>query len=366
MSTKKDKFTLQDKMYMKFAINLAKTNDGITEPNPTVGCLVVKKNKIISYGVTNVNGRPHAETIALRKNRKNIAGSTVYLTLEPCSHFGLTPPCTNALIKAKVNKVIYSHNDIDSRSANRAKKILKSNNILSKSGLLLKETKKLYNRYIYTKKNKLPYVTGKLACSSNLYILKNKSFITNEHSRKISHLLRFKNQGLLTSYKTINSDNPKLTCRLNGLEKFSPTKIILDKDLKIKSNSFILKYKNSRKIIIFHNSTNSLKINYLKKKGAKLIYFKTNKENYFDLREILKKIYSLGICTLLVEAGKELTSKMISKELFNQFYLFKASKAINSTVKIKVFNIKNELDVKFKNKKIIDTYIDKDKLIHYY
>ena len=150
------------------------------------------------------------------------------------------------------------------------------------------------------------------------------------------------------------------------IEKFSPTKIILDKDLKIKSNSFILKYKKIKKTIIFHNSKNSFKINHLKKKGIKLIYFKTNKENYFDLKTILKKIYSLGICTLLVEAGKELTVKMISKQLFNQFYLFKGSKVINSSGKIKVFNIKNELDIKFKNKKIIDTYIDKDKLIHYY
>ncbi len=366
MSTKKDKFTLQDKIYMKFAINLAKTNDGITEPNPSVGCVVVKKNKIISYGVTNENGRPHAENIALSKNRKNIAGSTVYVTLEPCSHYGKTPPCTTALIKAKVNKVIYSLEDIDSRSSNKAKKILTSNNILTKSGLLKSETKKFYKKYIYVKNNKSPYVTGKLASSSNLYILKNNSFITNEHSRKISHLLRYKNQAILTTYKTINTDNSKLTCRIKGLERFSPTKIVLDKNLKIKKNSFIINYNSKKKTIIFHNSKNIKKINYLKKRRIKLINFNTDNNDNFNLKNVFKKIYELGINTLLVEAGKELTAKMISKKLFNQFYFFKGKKFIKGNRKIKVNNIKKLLDNKFKNKKNIDTYLDNDNLIHYY
>ena len=139
---------------MKFAINLAKTNDGITEPNPSVGCLVTKKNKIISYGVTNVDGRPHAETIALNKNNKNTIGSTVYLTLEPCSHYGKTPPCTKALIKSKVKKVIYSIKDSDRRSFNKAKKILRAKKILTQSGLLVNQANKLYKSYNFNKKKK--------------------------------------------------------------------------------------------------------------------------------------------------------------------------------------------------------------------
>ena len=122
MSTRKDKFSKKDRYFMKVAINLAKSHIGLTGTNPSVGCVVVKKNEIVSFGVTDINGRPHAETIALNKNIKKVSGSTVYLTLEPCSHYGKTPPCTNALIKSKVKKVIYSVEDHDDRTFNKSKK----------------------------------------------------------------------------------------------------------------------------------------------------------------------------------------------------------------------------------------------------
>ncbi len=141
---------------MSVKIKLAeKAKDGLTGLNPSVGCIIVKNKKIISHAVTNVNGRPHAETIALNKNKKNNIGSTVYLTLEPCTHYGKTQPCTNALVKSKVKKVIYSIDDRDPRTFKKAKKILKLNKILTKSGLLVNETKNLYKSYNYIKKNKI-------------------------------------------------------------------------------------------------------------------------------------------------------------------------------------------------------------------
>ena len=366
MSSKKDKFTSQDRFYMNLAINLARGQDGLTGLNPSVGCVIVKNKKIISHGVTNINGRPHAETIALNKNKKNIKGSTVYLTLEPCTHYGKTPPCINALVKSKVKKVIYSIDDRDPRTFKKAKKILKLNKILTKSGLLINETKNLYKSYNYIKKNKFPYITGKLACSSNLHILNNNTHITNEHSRKVSHLLRFKNQGILTTYKTVNSDNPKLTCRIYGLEKFSPVKIIIDKNLKIKLNSYIVNNSMKGKTIIFHNSKNFSKIKFLKNKGIKLINFNLGNNKNFDLKKIFKKIYNLGIHTLLIEAGKTLTYNIISQKILNEFYLFKSDKILNNKHKIKVLDVKKQLDKEFKNKYFVNTYLDKDKLIHYY
>ena len=366
MSSKKDKFTNKDRFYMNLAINLARGQDGLTGLNPSVGCVIVKNKKIISHGVTNINGRPHAETIALNKNKKNIKGSTVYLTLEPCAHYGKTPPCINALVKSKVKKVIYSIDDRDPRTFKKAKKILKLNKILTKSGLLINETKNLYKSYNYIKKNKFPYITGKLACSFNLHILNNNTHITNEHSRKVSHLLRFKNQGILTTYKTINSDNPKLTCRIDGLEKFSPVKIIIDKNLKIKLNSYIVNNSMKSKTIIFHNSKNFSKIKFLKSKGIKLVNFNLDNNKNFDLKKIFKKIYNLGIHTILIEAGKTLTTNIISQKIFNEFYLFKSDKILNNKHKINVLDVKKQLDKEFKNKYFVNTYLDKDKLIHYY
>ena len=366
MSLKKDSIKSLDKKYLKLAIELAYNQKGLTGTNPSVGCVIVKNNNIISYGSTNINGRPHAETLALNKNKKNNNGASVYLTLEPCSHYGKTPPCTKALIHSKVKEVIYSHVDSDLRSKNKAKKILNLKKIKVKKDLLIKQTKKLYKDYNYIKKNKLPYVIGKIACSKNFFIYKNKTLITNEHSHKVSHLLRYKNHGILTSYKTINKDNPKLTCRLNGLERYSPKKIIIDKDLKIKISSNIIKNSKKSNTIIFHNSKNLKKINILKKKGLNLILFNTEDDNYFNLKKLLKKIYLLGINNLLVECGKDLTQKMILNNLFNEFYLFKGNKYLTGKGKKSVLNIKNSVNKVFKNKTFINTYLDKDRLIHYY
>tara|TARA_Y100000590_G_scaffold243821_1_gene274072 strand:+ start:425 stop:1525 length:1101 start_codon:yes stop_codon:yes gene_type:complete len=366
MSSKKGNFNSLDKKYMKIAINLARNRNGLTGSNPAVGCVIVKNNRIISYGVTGINGRPHAEAIAIKKSKKENFGSTLYSTLEPCSHHGKTPPCTNAIIKSKIKKVIYSIEDSDIRSSNKSKKILKSNHIQVKSGLFKKELKNFYKVYNFSKKNKYPYITGKLACSSNSFILKKKSDITNDHSRKVSHLLRYKNQGILTSYKTINSDNSKLTCRINGLEKFSPKKLIIDKNLKINLNSFIITNSKYPETIIFHNSNNRFKINNLKKKGVKLINLKSENDNYFDLKKLFKKIHNIGIHSLLVECGEVLTHKILLKNLFNEFYLFQSNKNINNKDKTSILHIKRYLDKSFKNKNYVNTYLDKDTLIHYY
>ena len=366
MSLKKDKINSFDNKLMRFAINLAMNQKGLTGTNPSVGCVIVKDKKIISYGVTSLNGRPHAETIALNRCKNNSSESAMYVTLEPCSHYGKTPPCTNVIIKSKVKKVYYSVEDSDLRSFNNSKRILKSKKITVKSGLLQSYAKRFYKNYDYVRKHKMPYVTGKLACASNFYILKNKKPITNEHSRKVSHLLRYYNQGILTSYKTINSDNPKLNCRIKGLEKFSPTRLIIDKNLKVKMKSYIINNSNNHNTIIFHSSRNKKKINNLKYKKIKLIYLKLNNYGNIDLKTIFKKIYDLGIHNVLVECGRILTNDILKKKLFNEFYLFRSSKKLINNGSINVKNINKNLNFIFKSKKNVNTYLDKDTLLHYY
>ena len=366
MSLKKDRNNSFDNKIMRFAINLAINKKGLTGTNPSVGCVIVKDKKIISYAATSLNGRPHAETIALSRCKNNSSASTIYVTLEPCSHYGKTPPCTNNIIKSKVKKVYYSVEDSDIRSSNISKRILESKKIIVKSGLLKCDTKKFYKNYNYVRKYKMPYVTGKIACSSNFNILKNKNHITNEHSRKVSHLLRYQNQAILTSYKTINSDNPQLSCRIKGLEKFSPVRIIIDKNLKIKMNSYIIKSSNKFNTIIFHSSSNTKKVKNLKYKNVKLIYLKSNNYGYIDLKTIFKKIYNLGMHNVLVECGRILTNNILKEKLFNEFYLFKSSKKLINREAINVKNITKNLSITFKDKKSVNTYLDKDSLLHYY
>ncbi len=365
MSSKKDKSNNLDNYFMSIAMNLAKERIGLTGLNPSVGCVIVKNNKILSFATTNYGGRPHAESIALNKNKYN-KGTSLYSTLEPCSHHGQTPPCTNAIIKNKVKKVYYSIEDKDLRTFNKTKKILKSKKIVVKSGLQKRNCKNLYNEYNYIRSNKAPYIIGKIASSLNFNILKNNSPITNEHSRNVSHILRFQNDAILTSYKTINTDNPKLNCRLNGLEKFSPTVVVIDKNLKIKINSYIIKNSKKSKLIIIHSSKNISKIKLLKNRGVKLIYQKLENNSNFNLREITQTLYDLELHRLLIEAGKNLMTNFLNENLLNEFYLFKSDKIISKRDKINISSLVKMINKKYKNKKKINTYLDKDILTHYY
>ena len=365
MSLKKDKFKLSEKKIMNFAINLAENKKYFTGTNPSVGCVIVKKNKILSFATTNDGGRPHAERIALSKNKYN-KGTTLYSTLEPCSHHGMTPPCTNTIIRNKVKNVYYSIEDKDLRTFNKTKKILKSKNIIAKSGLQKRYVHNLYKEYNYIRSNNAPYVIGKIASSSNLKIFRNKSQITNEHSRSVSHLLRFQNHAILTSYKTINTDNPKLNCRLNGLEKFSPTVVVIDKNLKIKTNSFVIKNSKNNKLIIFHCSTNISKIKLLKNFGIKLIYQKVENKLNFNLKKVTQKLYKLGLHRILVEAGRDLMTNFLNENLLNEFYFFKSDKIISNGHKIDISSLIKMINNNYNHKKKINTYLGKDILTHYY
>ena len=365
MSLKKDNYKSIDKKIMNFAISLAENNKYLTGTNPSVGCVIVRKNMILSFATTNYGGRPHAENIALSKNRFN-KGTTLYSTLEPCSHHGKTPPCTNAIIKNKVKKVYYSIEDKDFRTFNKTKKILKSKNIIAKSGLQKNKVHNLYKEYNYIRSNKAPYITGKIASSSNLNILRNNFPITNEHSRKVSHLLRFQNQAILTSYKTVNTDNPKLNCRLSGLEKYSPRVIVIDKNLKIKVNSFVIKDSKKNKLIIFHSSKNISKIKLLKNKGVKLIFQKAENGPDLNLKKITQKIYKLGLHRLLIESGRDLMTNFLKENLLNEFYFFKSDKIILNRHKINISSLVKMINKNYKNKKKINTYLGKNTLTHYY
>ena len=221
MSTKKDKFSSKDKFYMELALDLAKSRHGLTGSNPSVGCIIVKNDKIISIGQTSYNGRPHAEYNAIKNSFEELEGSKMYVTLEPCCHHGLTPPCTDAIIKSKISEVIYALTDIDKRVRNKSFKILKSKKIIVKKGLLKSKIESFYLPYFFNRKKKLPFVTGKIAVSKNNIIYsKNQKKITNSYSDQFTHMLRYQNDSLMITHKTLNKDNPKLNCRWRVLKNF--------------------------------------------------------------------------------------------------------------------------------------------------
>jgi len=361
MSTRKDKFNKKDRFYMNLAFNLARENHGLTGMNPSVGCVIVKNDEILSTGKTGFNGRPHAEVIAIKGSKKKLEGSTIYSTLEPCTHFGKTPPCSNLIIKSKIKKVVFSVIDPDKRTKGKSFKLFKNKNINVKSGLLKNLGNIFYKPYIYNKNKLLPFVTGKLAVSKDNFIYSKKKLrITNKHSDNITHLLRYKNDSILITSKTLNTDNPKLNCRLNGLSNFSPKRIILDRNLILKKKSYIFSTSTKKNTVVIYNNASKKRIKMFKNKGIKLIMLPINEKNYFNLNMVLKKIHSIGCRNLLVEGGKNLSNSFIKDKLFNQFYLLKSTKKLGSSGKLNVSIQLNQLSFKYKNKLNINSFTGND------
>ncbi len=351
---------------MDLALNLARERVGLTGDNPSVGCVIVKNDIIIAIGQTGIGGRPHAEYNAIKSYNKNFKGSKMYVTLEPCAHYGKTPPCSNIIINSKIKEVIFPLEDIDKRTSGKSKQTFVSKKIKVRIGLLKKKAKDIYKPYFYNRKKKLPFVTGKLAVSKDKFISSiNKIRITNSDSDNFSQLLRYKNDAILISSKTLNKDNPKLNCRLHGLENFSPKRVIIDRNLLIKKKLYLLKNIKSNNTIIFHKKINKNKINQLKKKGVKLIRINSSKKDFFDLKFILKKLYFLGCRSLLIEGGKLLTRNFVKEKFFNQFYLFQGSKKLNKKGKLNVSSELHLLSFKYKNKSKINSYTGDD-IVHLY
>ena len=412
MSTKKDKFSIKDQLFMDLALDLARAREGHTGPNPSVGCVIVKNDKIISIGQTSFNGRPHAELNAIKNTNENLKGSTMYVTLEPCSHIGVTPPCTKAIINSKIKEVIYSVIDVDKRVSGKTYKILRANSVKVKIGLLKNRINEFYVPYFFNRKKKLPYISGKIAISKNnlIYSKNNKKItnslsdkfthflrykndsilvsyktlnkdnprlncrlrnlekfspkrITNVKTDKLTHFLRYKNDSILISYKTLNKDNPKLNCRIHGLKNFSPKRIILDNYLQTKKTSYIYKTANVKNTIIFYKNANKEKISIFKKKGIHLIKSDITNNNGFDIKLIFMKLYDLGCRNLLIEGGNELSKSILKKKLFNEFYLFKSTNRLSKAVEHKEFNCFRDLSYNYKVK--INTKLGKDSITHY-
>ncbi|MBA1338870.1 MAG: diaminohydroxyphosphoribosylaminopyrimidine deaminase [Pelagibacterales bacterium] len=308
--------------FLNLAFNLAKINLGKTNLNPSVGCVVVKNDSVISSGFTSKNGRPHAEANAL-SSKKNFKDSEIYITMEPCTHYGLTPPCTNIIKKKGVRKVFYSFNDVDKRTAKKAQYVLKKKNINThkKKSINFND---FYNSYFINKNYYLPFIDAKIALSKDYYsINKKKKWITNHHSRNRVHLIRSNYDSIISTSKSINKDNSLLNCRLNGFDNNKPDLIIIDLKLDIKTNLNLFNLPKQRKILIVTSSIQNKKMSYLKKRGVKFIKLKflKNKNDFIHLFKTLKK---KGHNRILVESGLKFLNKLLKYKLIFNLYLFKS------------------------------------------
>lgn len=351
--------------FMKLALMQANKVVGNTKMNPAVGCLLVKNNNVISADSTSVNGRPHAEHNVLKKIKKKDKNIHLYSTLEPCAHYGRTAPCVNKIINKRIKKVFFSIKDPDVRSYNKCSKILKRRKIKVSSNVLSYDVNKFYKSYIKYKKEDLPFLTCKLAISKDFYINNTRSKnITNKFSRGRGHLLRSNHDCILSSSSTVINDNSKLTCRIPGLERFSPARVVLDRNLKIPINHDLILLAKKYPTIILYNKIRKTKIKLLKKNNIKLIKTSLDLNGLFNLKKILKILKKLGFSRILLEAGLKLTTNFLKLNLVDDLYLFISNKKIKSNGKN---NIKNFFKLYLKNKKPENLIVNlfEDKLIKY-
>jgi len=350
---------------MKLALLQAQRNLGNTKENPAVGCVIVKKDCIISAGYTGINGRPHAEQNAIIYSKINIKNSDLYVTLEPCSHYGKTQPCVKTIIRNKIKRVFFSLKDPDPRSYNKSTKVLKKFKIRVQNGILDSDIKNFYKSYFRYKENIFPFLTAKLAISKDFYISsKKKKWITNKFSRGRVHLMRSNHDCILTSVNTVIIDNPRLTCRIHGLEDHSPSRIILDKNLKIPIASNIVESANRYRTIIFFNKINIQKIKALKSLKIKLVKIPLRDDGNFDLENVLIKVKLLGFSRILLESGLNLTTNFLNKNLVDDFQLFVSSKKLG---KNGTNCFKKNMKLFLKNKKFTNEKVNlfSDKLISF-
>ena len=325
--------------FSNLAFNLAEIHLGKTNTNPSVGCVVVKNDSVISSGVTSISGRPHAEFNALNKNI-NFKNSEVYLTLEPCTHFGKTPPCVNLIKRKNIKKVYYCYDDPDLRTFKKAKKILKKK--ITKLKISSKNSD-FYKGYYLSKKKNIPLIDAKIAISKDFYTISRKSkWITNYMSRKVGHLLRSKYNCIISTSKTVNKDNSLLNCRINGLNNYKPDLIIIDRKLKLKKKLALFNITKKRNTYIVTSSTNDQKISYFKKKKIKIIRIK-KLDTKNDFKKLFEKIFLIGKRRILIEAGLVFLSKLIKFDLIDDLYVFEAGKSLGKYGfnKIKLNNLEN-------------------------
>lgn len=317
-----------DEKYMDLALELAEKGRGYVNPNPMVGAVVVKDGEIVGKGWHKFYGGPHAEVYALDEAGAKAEGATIYVTLEPCSHFGKTPPCAEKIKKMKIKKCVIACLDPNPIVAGRGKKILEEAGIEVVVGVREKEAKelnKVFMKYI-TEKN--PYLFLKCAITLDGKIATNErdsKWITNEKSREKVQFLRHEYMGIMIGINTLINDNPRLTARIeNGI---NPFRIVVDPHLRTPLESNFVNMADDNKSIIITSKENEKndKIKELENKNVKIIYM----EGFdFSVHEILKKIGELKIDSVLLEGGSYLISKAFKENRIDGGEIFIAPKIL--------------------------------------
>ena len=322
----------KDFEYMKRALELAAKGKGTTSPNPMVGAVLVDENcKIVGEGYHKKAGEPHAEINALRNAGVLAKGTTLYVTLEPCSHYGKTPPCADAIVKAGIKRVVISCGDPNDLVNGKGIKILKSAGIEVREHVLEEDGKKLNEVFFHWVINKKPFVATKYAMTLDGKIATSNGdskWITNEKSRKYGHYLRSVYDAILVGKNTVIKDNSSLTCRY--VKGKNPIRIVLDSRLEVPLDSNVFTDGMAQTILVVADESE-----IDNKKIAKINEYKNvsilkipSKNGKIDLNILFKKLGENNITSIFVEGGSEVHGTIFDEGLVNRAYVFIGMKII--------------------------------------
>lgn len=329
MNRKNGDFLSYDEKYMRLAMQLAGNAIGRTSPNPLVGAVIVKDNRVVGCGWHRKAGTPHAEVHALNQAGELAQGADVYVTLEPCAHYGKTPPCAKALVEAKVKNVYGGLLDVNPKVAGKGFKILEDAGIHVEYGFLQDELRKQNEVFFKWIEHKKPFIVLKAAMTLDGKIATatgQSKWITNETSRAYGYKLRDTYDGIMVGINTVIEDNPMLTARVDGGK--NPIRIVVDSSLKIDINANVVQDKSAKTIIATTDKANKDKILKLQAQDVDVIVVDKDENDKVDIEKLLDILGQQNICSILVEGGATLSGSFVAKKLVDKVYFFIAPKII--------------------------------------
>lgn len=314
--------------YMATALSLASRGLGNTWPNPAVGCVLVNEGRVVGRGWTQPGGRPHAEAVALERAGAAAKGATAYVTLEPCNHQGVSPPCTEALIKAGIHQVYSSVADPDERVAGTGLARLQEAGILVEQGLLAEKATVLNAGFFQRITLHRPLVTLKTATTLDGKIATRggeSQWITGEEARINGHYLRAQNDGIMIGSGTALADDPTLTCRLPGIANDRRPRIVLDSRLRLPLDSKLVKSAAAAPLwLVTSNDKSAAAHKKYEDHSVTVLHAAQNSGGGLDLGAVLAELANQGLTRLLVEGGGKLTASLIAADLVDRIAWFRS------------------------------------------
>ena len=341
---------MNDEYYMNLALKLAAKGRGKVSPNPMVGAVIVKKGKIIGRGYHQCYGKSHAEVNAIKNATADIAGSTLYVTLEPCCHEGKTPPCAEIIAQKNIARIVIGVIDSNPLVSCQGINYLQSRGIEVKIGILENECRNLNEVFFHFMETGLPFVTIKYAQTLDGRIATTKGqsrWISSGASMKYAHKLRAEHDAILVGAGTVKKDDPELTVRL--VRGHNPLRIIVDSKLQINNQAKVLKNISTAKTIIATvKNSGDHKYKNIAVAGAQIITVDTDKQGKVDLKKLLKKLAARGISSVLIEGGAQIITSILRDNLADRLVTVIAPKILGKGIEaVGDLNIRNLNSAKF-------------------